>query len=192
MHVGLHEVSFFLYDFFCQTINESKVLSQADIQSAPPQRRFSEKLLQHITAAFLPCEQNLSSCVEWILAQHILKSTCHLLHKACRILRPVKDNLGLKCPGIYRIPCECEIVCIGETDRANRNQTDFWFCHTIPTVIYEATEIRQHQHFSREGGQQISPVQKTIVYVLKECRGCLNLHSTDSDQCPRCVHHHFR
>jgi hypothetical protein len=33
-------------------------------------------------------------------------------------LRPVKDNLGLRTPGVYRIPCECGKVYIGQSGRS--------------------------------------------------------------------------
>jgi hypothetical protein len=33
-------------------------------------------------------------------------------------LPPVKDELGLKTPGIYSIPCECGKVYIGQTSRS--------------------------------------------------------------------------
>jgi hypothetical protein len=34
------------------------------------------------------------------------------------MLRPVKDDLGLKVPGVYRIPCECGDVYVGQTGRS--------------------------------------------------------------------------
>ncbi|KAJ4427829.1 hypothetical protein ANN_25608 [Periplaneta americana] len=33
------------------------------------------------------------------------------------LLRPVKDNLGLRTPGVYKIPCECGKCYIGQTGR---------------------------------------------------------------------------
>jgi hypothetical protein len=38
--------------------------------------------------------------------------------KLSSLLRPVKDHLGLRTPGIYRIPCECGCVYIGQTGRS--------------------------------------------------------------------------
>jgi hypothetical protein len=35
--------------------------------------------------------------------------------KLSSLLRPVKDHLGLRTPGVYRIPCECGRVYIGQT-----------------------------------------------------------------------------
>jgi hypothetical protein len=34
------------------------------------------------------------------------------------MLRPVKDDLGLKVPGVYRFPCECGEVYVGQTGRS--------------------------------------------------------------------------
>jgi hypothetical protein len=38
--------------------------------------------------------------------------------KLSSLLRPVKDHLGLRTPGVYRIPCECGRVYIGLTGRS--------------------------------------------------------------------------
>jgi predicted GIY-YIG superfamily endonuclease len=38
--------------------------------------------------------------------------------KLSSLLRPVKDHLGLRTPGVYRIPCECGRVYIGQTGRS--------------------------------------------------------------------------
>jgi predicted GIY-YIG superfamily endonuclease len=34
------------------------------------------------------------------------------------MLRSVKDDLGLNVPGVYRIPCECGKVYVGQTGRS--------------------------------------------------------------------------
>jgi hypothetical protein len=34
------------------------------------------------------------------------------------MLRLVKDDVGLKVPGVYQIPCECEKVYVGQTKRS--------------------------------------------------------------------------
>jgi hypothetical protein len=38
--------------------------------------------------------------------------------KLSSLLRPVKDYLRLRTPGVYRIPCECGRVYIGQTGRS--------------------------------------------------------------------------
>jgi hypothetical protein len=48
-----------------------------------------------------------------LLAKHNIK-TIHIPQtKNMHMLRPVKDELGLKVPGVYRIPCECGKVYVG-------------------------------------------------------------------------------
>jgi hypothetical protein len=37
--------------------------------------------------------------------------------KTIQMLRSVKDDLGLNVPGMYRIPCECDKVYMGQTGR---------------------------------------------------------------------------
>jgi hypothetical protein len=34
------------------------------------------------------------------------------------MLRPIKDDLGLKVPGVYEIPCECGKIYVGQTGRS--------------------------------------------------------------------------
>jgi len=41
-----------------------------------------------------------------MLAKHNIKATYIPVKKTMNTLRPIKDSLGLKVPGIYRIPCE--------------------------------------------------------------------------------------
>jgi hypothetical protein len=38
--------------------------------------------------------------------------------KLSSLLHPVKDYLGLRTPGVYRIPCECDRVYIGQPGRS--------------------------------------------------------------------------
>jgi hypothetical protein len=50
-------------------------------------------------------------------ATHNIKSVGLPPRKISSLLRPVKDNLGLRTPGVYSIPCECGQVYIGQTGR---------------------------------------------------------------------------
>jgi hypothetical protein len=38
--------------------------------------------------------------------------------KLSGLLSPVKDHFGLRTPGVYRIPCECDRVYIGQAGRS--------------------------------------------------------------------------
>jgi hypothetical protein len=53
-----------------------------------------------------------------VLARHNIKSVGLSHMKVSSLLRPVKDHLGLKTPGVYRIPCECCRVYIGQSGRS--------------------------------------------------------------------------
>jgi hypothetical protein len=87
-----------------------------------------------ISTAFSPFVQNLSNPVSRMLAWHNIK-TIHLPPpKTCSILRPVKDSLGLKAPGVYKIPCECGAIYISEMgctieECTKEYQNDIWLYH---------------------------------------------------------------
>jgi hypothetical protein len=74
--------------------------------------------------------------------------------------RPVKDNLGLKTPGVYSIPCECGQVYIGRTSRS------------IDTRIKE-----NHRHI-RLAHSEKSPPNKPTKKLTKE--GDLRRRKTSS------------
>jgi hypothetical protein len=52
-----------------------------------------------------------------MLAKLNINSVALPPRKISNFLPPVKDELGLKIPGIYRIPCECGKVYIGQSGR---------------------------------------------------------------------------
>jgi len=53
-----------------------------------------------------------------MLAKHNIKSVALPPRKIASYVPPVKDALGLKTPGIYRIPCECRKVYIEQSGRS--------------------------------------------------------------------------
>jgi hypothetical protein len=53
-----------------------------------------------------------------MLSRHNIKPVGLPLRKIASFLQPVKDDLGLKTPGAYSIPCECGQVYIGQTGRS--------------------------------------------------------------------------
>jgi hypothetical protein len=68
--------------------------------------------------AFLPFVGTIFNHISGVLARHNIKSVC-LPHKTLSsLLRPVKDHLGLRQPGVYRIPCGCGRVYTGQTGRS--------------------------------------------------------------------------
>jgi hypothetical protein len=53
-----------------------------------------------------------------VVPRHNIKSVGSPHMKLSTLFRPVKDHLGLRTPGVYRIPCECSRVYIGQTGRS--------------------------------------------------------------------------
>ena len=70
-----------------------------------------------IARACLPYVSTVAGKVSRILAKWNIE-TIHIPPQKLRgELMRVKDNLGLRTPGVYRIPCQCGKVYIGETGR---------------------------------------------------------------------------
>jgi predicted GIY-YIG superfamily endonuclease len=53
-----------------------------------------------------------------MLAKYNIKSVAILPKKISSYMPPTKDAPGLRTPGIYKIPCECGKVYIGQTGRS--------------------------------------------------------------------------
>jgi hypothetical protein len=66
----------------------------------------------------LPFVGTVFSRISRVLARHNIISVGLPHMKLSRLLRPLKDHLGLRTPGVYRIPCECGRVYIGQTGRS--------------------------------------------------------------------------
>jgi hypothetical protein len=69
-----------------------------------------------VAVARLPYQGAASHKVSRLLAKFNIQ-TVHIPAKNIHLLRPVKDKLGLRTAGIYRIPCECGKVYVGQTGR---------------------------------------------------------------------------
>jgi hypothetical protein len=67
-----------------------------------------------VAIARLPYQGAASHKVSRLLAKFNIQ-TIHIPAKNIHLLRPVKDKLGLGTTGIYRIPCECGKVYMGQT-----------------------------------------------------------------------------
>jgi hypothetical protein len=70
------------------------------------------------SVAFLPYVGTIFILISRVLSWHNIKSVGLPPKKESSFLRPVKDNLGLRTPGVYRTPCECGKVYIGQTGRS--------------------------------------------------------------------------
>jgi hypothetical protein len=72
------------------------------------------------SVAFLPIVGPIFNRIDRVLARHDIKSVGLPHMKLSSLLPPVKDHLGLRTPGVYKIPCECGRVCIGQTGRGHQ------------------------------------------------------------------------
>jgi hypothetical protein len=61
---------------------------------------------------------NLSNIFSRILAPYKIKTTCLSSPQSLSLLKPAKDILGLKAPGVYEISNECGTASICETDHS--------------------------------------------------------------------------
>jgi hypothetical protein len=59
------------------------------------------------SVAFLPYVGSIFNRISRVLSRRNIKSLGLPPKKLSGFLRPVKDNLGLRTQGVYRIPCEC-------------------------------------------------------------------------------------
>jgi hypothetical protein len=78
--------------------------------TAPPQHREDPA-----SEAFLPSVGTSFNCISRMLSKHNIKTVGLLPRKLSSLLRPIKDDLALKMPGVYSIPCECGKVYTGQT-----------------------------------------------------------------------------
>jgi len=70
-----------------------------------------------VSTAYLPYTQTTFGRLSRMLAKHNIKSVALPHRKISSYLPPFKEAIGLRIPGIYRIPCECGIVYIGQSGR---------------------------------------------------------------------------
>jgi hypothetical protein len=85
-----------------------------------------------------------------MLSRHNIKSVGLPPRKIASFLQPVKDNLGLKTPGVYSIPCECGQVYIGETGRSidtriKENHRHIRLTHPDKSAVAEHSISRGHR-----------------------------------------------
>jgi hypothetical protein len=76
------------------------------IRALHPKQKPQAKEEKPTGVAVLPYQQVITNKISRLLAKYNTR-TFHVPRKNIYMLRPVKDDLGLKVPGVYRIPCEC-------------------------------------------------------------------------------------
>jgi hypothetical protein len=91
-----------------------------------------------------------------LMSRHNIESVGLPPRKISIFLRPVKDDLGLRTPGIYSISCECGQVYIGQTGRSID------------------TRLKEHQRHIRLEYPDKSAVAEHCINL----RQCTQLHNT--------------
>jgi hypothetical protein len=84
------------------------------------------------SVAFLSCVRSIFNCISRVLARHNIKSVGLSPRKISSFLQPDKDDLGLRTPGVYSIPCKCGQVYIGQTGRSVDTRLKEHQRHTRP------------------------------------------------------------
>jgi hypothetical protein len=97
------------------------------------------------SVAFLPFVGTLPNRISRVLTRHNIKSVGLPHMKLSSLLRPVKNSLGLRTPGVYRIPCECGRVYIGQTS----SSVDF--------------SLKEHQRHTRLEHPEKSAVEEHTI-----------------------------
>jgi len=70
------------------------------------------------STAYLPYTQTTYGRISRMLAKYNIKSVAISPKKISSYMPPNKDAPGLRTPGIYKIPCECGYVYIGQSGRS--------------------------------------------------------------------------
>jgi hypothetical protein len=93
--------------------------SRQQIQHAlNPDMRTSKPKDKPTSVALLPYVQTTYGRLSRMLARHNINSVGLLLRKISSFLHCLKDDVGLRTPGMYSITCECGRVYIGQTGRS--------------------------------------------------------------------------
>jgi hypothetical protein len=83
-----------------------------------PARQTLEPEERPTSTAYLPYINNTYGRLSRMLTKYNIKSVALRYRKIASYLSPVKDAIGLKTPGTYRIPCECSTVYNGQSGRS--------------------------------------------------------------------------
>jgi hypothetical protein len=94
------------------------------------------------SGTLLPYVQTTYSCLSRMVAKHNCKSAGLPSRKISSFLHPVKDNLGLKTPGIYSIPYQCGHVYITQTGQTIKTRVKEHHCH----ILLIPHKIQGHQN----------------------------------------------
>jgi hypothetical protein len=83
-----------------------------------PAHQTSEPGEKPTSTAYIPYINNTFGRLSRMLAKYNIKSVALPHRKIASYLPQIKDAIGLKTPGIYRIPCEYFSVYIGQSSQS--------------------------------------------------------------------------
>jgi hypothetical protein len=84
------------------------------------------------SVTFLPYVGTIFNRISRVMSQHNIKSVGLPPKKACSFLRPVKDNLGLRTPSVYRTPGKVYIGQIGHSVDTRLKEHQRHICLFLP------------------------------------------------------------
>jgi hypothetical protein len=92
--------------------------------------------------------------------------------KLSSLLRPVKDHPGLRTPGVYRIPCECGKVYIGQMGRSmdiriKEHQRHLRLDHPDKSAVVEQS-IDQGHRIQFHNASLLSTKTRYMDHIVKE------------------------
>jgi hypothetical protein len=136
---------------FLTTVFKNKAYSTQQISRAmkPPTKTAKSKDKPNLRA-YIPYTQTTYGRLSRMMAKYNIKSIQLPPKKFSNYLPPVKDAVGLKTPGIYSIPCECEKVYIGQSGQSiqiqvRENERHIRLAQTEKSAVANITLTRNTQ-----------------------------------------------
>jgi hypothetical protein len=124
------------------------------------------------SVGFLPYVPSIFNCISRVLAPHDIKSVGLPPRKISSFLCPVKDDLGLRTPAVYSIPCECSQVYIGQTGhsvdtRLKKHQRHIHPEHPNKSAMAEHS-INLGHHIQLQNTTTISTKPRYMDRIIRE------------------------
>jgi hypothetical protein len=106
-------------EFLHRTFKESSYSDRVILHALNPPDMEDTPTKDPTSVAFLPFDVSTFNHISRVLTKHNIRTVGLPPKKVTRFLRPIKDDLGLKTPGIYSIPCKCGRAYIGQIRHSN-------------------------------------------------------------------------
>ena len=124
-------------------------------------KKTEEKEEKSISTAYLPYTQTTYGKLSRILAKYKIKSVAIPHRKISSYIPPTKDPPGLRTPGIYKIPCECGKVYIGQSGRSVQLRIKEHDRH-IRLLQPEKSAVAEHS-FNQDHNIRLQETQKSFL-----------------------------